>query len=166
VAREALSAELNALVLTKDSTAHPGTKEYLTLVQDCLTELMKGLSKKQVEDFADVANLRNTVGVEPGLKAKWVKALILSCQFSFSASRQADKHFVNVAKKFTEDVYKQMGVKIFMLVGYQNTEGDIVRAKCVSCSLLCFTLLIDCQGGNGYICANQQAILSNLQKGW
>jgi hypothetical protein len=166
VVKEALSAELNALILTKDPTAHPGTKDYLKLVQDCLTELIKGLSKKQLEDFADVANVRNTVGVEPGLKAKWVQQFISLFQFSSSASRQADKHFIGIAKKFTEDVYKQMGVKVFMLVGYQNTEGDLVRAKFVSPSWLHFTLLSHCQGGNGYIRTNQQAILSNLQKGW
>ncbi len=51
-------------------------------------------------------------------------------------SRQADKHFINVAKKFTEEIYKQMGVKVFMLVGYQNTEGDLVRAKLVYLSHL------------------------------
>lgn len=144
MAKEALSAELNALILTKNSSAYPGTKDYLKLVQDCLTELVNGLSQKQVQQYADVATVRNTVGVHPDLKAKWVQPLILLCQFSFSASRQADKHFVNVAKKFTEDVYKQMGVKVFMLVGYQNTEGGLVRTKCVSLSLLHFTLLIDC----------------------
>jgi hypothetical protein len=166
VAKEALSAELNALILTKDPTAHPGTKDYLKLVQDCLTELVKGLSKKQVEEFEDLATLRNTVGVAPDLKARWVQLLILLCQFPFSASRQADKHFVNFAKKFTEDIYKQMGVKVFMLVGYQNTEGELVRTKCVSLSLLHLTFLMHCQGGNRYIYSHQQAILSNLQKGW
>jgi hypothetical protein len=70
VAREALSSELNALVLTKDSTAHPGTKAYLILVQDCLTELVKGLSDKQRQQFEDLAALRNSVGVAPDLKAK------------------------------------------------------------------------------------------------
>jgi hypothetical protein len=70
VAKEALSAELNELVLTKDATAHPGTREYLKLVQDCLTELLKGLTKKQFEEFAALATLRNDVGVEPDLKAK------------------------------------------------------------------------------------------------
>jgi len=70
VAKEALSAQLNALILTKDSTAYPGTKKYLRFLQDSLTELVEGLSKKQAEQFADVATVRNTVGVEPALKAK------------------------------------------------------------------------------------------------
>jgi hypothetical protein len=84
VAKEALSAELNDLILTKDSTAHPGTKEYLIHVQDCLTELLKGLTKKQFEEFAALATLRNTVGVESDLKAKWVQPFILFCQNSDS----------------------------------------------------------------------------------
>jgi hypothetical protein len=70
VAKEALSAELNALILTKDPTAQPGTKAYLKLVQDCLTELVKDLSKQQVKAFEDVVTVRNTVGVDPDLKAK------------------------------------------------------------------------------------------------
>jgi hypothetical protein len=79
VAKEAMSDELNALVLARDSTAHPGTTDYLKHVQDCLTDLVKGLSKKQAQDFAEVAALRNRVGVDPGLKAKWVLPTILSC---------------------------------------------------------------------------------------
>jgi hypothetical protein len=59
-----------------------------------------------------------------------------------------------------------MGVKVFMLVGYENTEGELIRAKFVSYSLICFTLLIDCQGRNGYICTVPQAILSHLQEVW
>jgi hypothetical protein len=166
VAKEALSAELDARILTKDSSATRGTGSYLTHHNHCLTELMNGLSEQQVERFEGVAHLRNTVGVDPILKAKYVQLFTLSCQFSFSVSRQADKHFVKVAKKFTEDVYKQMGVKVFMLVGYQNTEGDLVRAKCVSHSSVCFMLLIDFQGGNRYVHTKSQAILANLQKSW
>jgi hypothetical protein len=37
-----------------------------------------------------------------------------------------------VAKKFMDDVYKQMGVQVFMLVGYMNAEGEVVRAKYVN----------------------------------
>jgi hypothetical protein len=70
VAKEALSAELNALILTKDPNAHPGTKNYLRHVQECLTTLIEGLSKNQVEQFENLALLRNTAGVAPDLKAK------------------------------------------------------------------------------------------------
>jgi hypothetical protein len=40
---------------------------------------------------------------------------------------------VKVAKQFMDLAYKQMGVHVFMLVGYKNSEGDAVRAKCVDC---------------------------------
>jgi len=44
-------------------------------------------------------------------------------------SRQADKNFAKVAKKFMDEAYKQMGVHVFMLVGYRNADGDMVKAK-------------------------------------
>jgi hypothetical protein len=46
--------------------------------------------------------------------------------------RLADKNFVKLAKKFMDNAYKQMGVHIFMMVGYHNSEGDVVRTKCVA----------------------------------
>ena len=76
MAKEALSAELDAHILTKDPNAIRGTGSYLTHHQDCLTELIEGLSKTQIQQFEDVANLRNTVGVDPLLKAKWVQPFI------------------------------------------------------------------------------------------
>jgi hypothetical protein len=68
-----------------------------------------------------------------------------------------------VAKKFTDDIYKQMGVQVFMLVGYRNSEGDFVRSKYVSGSPVIYcTILISCQGGDGYIHANKDAIHASL----
>jgi hypothetical protein len=42
-----------------------------------------------------------------------------------------------------EDAYKQMGVQVFMLVGYKNADGDVVRAKYAKTfSLLCTAILM------------------------
>ena len=30
-----------------------------------------------------------------------------------------------------DEAYKQMGVHVFMLVGYRNADGDVVKAKYV-----------------------------------
>jgi hypothetical protein len=38
-----------------------------------------------------------------------------------------------------DTVYKQMGVHVFMLVGYMNSEGDAVRSKYVYCLDLCMS---------------------------
>jgi hypothetical protein len=73
VVKEQMSDEVDALVLEKDPRAIRGSKDYLTLVQDCLTEVIKGLSKEKVKEFADLADLWNAVGVDPDLKAKWVE---------------------------------------------------------------------------------------------
>jgi hypothetical protein len=73
VVKEQMSDEVDALVLEKDPRATRGSKNYLTLVQDCLTEVIEGLSKEKVKEFADLADLRNTVGVDPDLKAKSVE---------------------------------------------------------------------------------------------
>jgi hypothetical protein len=92
-----------------------------------------GLSKDKAQEFEEVAALRNSVGVQPDLKAKWVQPSFLWIKSDLHlSSRQADKNFVNVAKKFMDDIFKQMGVQVFMLVGYQNSEGDVVRSKYVS----------------------------------
>jgi len=72
VVKDKMSDELNALILTKDSSAHPGTTQYLTLLQQCLTNLINSLSKERTQEFEDLATLRNSVGVDGDLKAKWV----------------------------------------------------------------------------------------------
>lgn len=40
---------------------------------------------------------------------------------------------MKVAKQFMDLAYKQMGVHVFMLVGYRDSEGNAVKAKCVDC---------------------------------
>jgi len=82
-------------------------------------------------------------------------------------SRQADKHFAKIAKKFTDLVYKQMGVQVFMLVGYQNSEGDFVRSKYVFMSSpLYFEMLTSCQSGNQYPFTNKEQVHIHLQQSW
>jgi hypothetical protein len=36
---------------------------------------------------------------------------------------------MDTAQKFMQDVQKNMGVHVFMLIGYKNEEGKIVKAK-------------------------------------
>jgi hypothetical protein len=68
-----MSDEVDAAVLAKDPGAKRGTKDYLMLVQDCLTSVMEGLSKEQLKEFADLADLRNAEGVDVNVKATWVE---------------------------------------------------------------------------------------------
>jgi hypothetical protein len=46
-----------------------------------------------------------------------------------SFTRIASKQFHSTAKKFLLDVSKNMGVHVFMLVGYRNESGEVVKAK-------------------------------------
>jgi hypothetical protein len=70
VVKQQMSAELNALILEKDSMAHPGTALYLRYMQDCLTQLMDGLSKEKTKEFADLADQWNSAGAKPSIQAK------------------------------------------------------------------------------------------------
>jgi hypothetical protein len=47
-------------------------------------------------------------------------------------NRQAAKHLGDVAHKFIQDLERQMGVHIFMLVGYKDQEGRMCRTKSVT----------------------------------
>jgi hypothetical protein len=94
VVREKMSDEVDALVLEQDPGAKRGSKDYLTLVQDCITTVIEGLSKEKLKEFSDLADLRNAEGVDVDLKAKWVQLyspchiLILNWRESHQASRQ------------------------------------------------------------------------------
>jgi hypothetical protein len=68
-----MSDEVDALVLEKDPGAKHRSKDYLKLVQDCLTSVIEGLSKEKVQEFADLADLRNAEGIDVNLQAKWVQ---------------------------------------------------------------------------------------------
>ena len=69
--------------------------------------------------------------------------------------RKADKYFAKFAKDFMDKAYKQMGVHVFMFVGYRNSDGDFVRSKYDrSPSTLSVKHLIFCQNGNRHCCAS------------
>jgi hypothetical protein len=70
VVREKMSDDVDAAILEKDPGAKRGTKDYLMLVQDCLTSVIEGLSKEQLKEYADLADVRNAEGVDVELKAK------------------------------------------------------------------------------------------------
>ena len=67
-----MSAELNGLILQKDPAALPGSKGYMTHIQECLTTLVKGLSEQQQEEFAALAQEWNTAGVDIDKQAKCI----------------------------------------------------------------------------------------------
>lgn len=51
--------------------------------------------------------------------------------FSLSFQSLADDKFGTHAEQFMTHVKKQMGVHVFMMIGYKNEKGEMVRAKCV-----------------------------------
>jgi hypothetical protein len=43
----------------------------------------------------------------------------------------AEQRFAGLAEKFLKDVFQQMGVRIFMMIGYQDQSGKMLRSKYV-----------------------------------
>jgi hypothetical protein len=41
----------------------------------------------------------------------------------------AHQKFGGLAEEFLTFVERQMGVEVFMLIGYKNQQGEVVRAK-------------------------------------
>jgi hypothetical protein len=81
VVKEQMSDEVDALVLKKNPEARRGTKDYLVLVQDCLTTLIDGLSKEKKKELTSLAEEWNSTGVDPDIKAKSVQQCpVLSIQ--------------------------------------------------------------------------------------
>jgi hypothetical protein len=70
VVRQEMGADLNALILKRDPTALPGSSVYLRHVQECLTELVDGLSKDKAKEFASLAIEWNSGGVDAHTQAK------------------------------------------------------------------------------------------------
>lgn len=68
--KQEMSAELDALILQKDSAALPGTTGYMRHVQECLTVLVKKLSKEKEKEFAALAHQWNVAGVDEDKQAK------------------------------------------------------------------------------------------------
>jgi hypothetical protein len=46
--------------------------------------------------------------------------------------RLADQQFGVFAEKFMKKAQQQMGVHVFMMIGYKNEKGEILRSKWVS----------------------------------
>jgi hypothetical protein len=43
----------------------------------------------------------------------------------------AEQKFASLAEKFLKDAFHQMGVHIFMMIGYQDQNGKMLRSKYV-----------------------------------
>jgi hypothetical protein len=54
---------------------------------------------------------------------------------------RATKDFGKTAVKFMKDVDQQMGVKIFMMFGYEDEDGILIKGKYVPL-LLCYTICL------------------------
>jgi hypothetical protein len=44
-------------------------------------------------------------------------------------NRRATEELGKVMKKFADEVEEQMGVKVFILAGYRDVEGEVTRTK-------------------------------------
>jgi hypothetical protein len=53
----------------------------------------------------------------------------------------ADQKFGAFADKFMKKAQQQMGVHVFMMIGYKNEKGEILRSKWVSFYIPCACLL-------------------------
>jgi len=134
VVKEKKSDEVDALVLEKDPAATRGTEGYLTHLQHCITTVIEGLTEEETMEFEDLADQWNAKGVDPDIQARWVQPSSLYFIHMLNWRRQADKHMAKFAKDFMETAYKQMGVHVFMLLGWENSEGALVRTK-YACNL-------------------------------
>jgi hypothetical protein len=45
--------------------------------------------------------------------------------------RRATQELGTVIKRFTDELEEQMGVKLFILAGYRDAEGEVTRTKSV-----------------------------------
>ena len=159
--------KFDALVLEKDPAATRGTEGYLTHLQHCITTVIEGLTEEETMEFEDLADQWNAKGVDPDIQARWVQPSSFYFIHVLNWRRQADKHMVKFAKDFMETAYKQMGVHVFMLLGWENSEGALVRTKyACNLSVLFFRYLICCQGGNGHTPTSQGAVHRHIQYIW
>jgi hypothetical protein len=55
--------------------------------------------------------------------------------------RFADQKFGVFAERFLKKAQQQMGVHIFMMIGYKNEKGVMLRSKWVLLSVACHPLL-------------------------
>ena len=171
VVKEKKYKELNARILRKDPTADPGTKQYMAVVNKTLSGMIGKLSEEEKKEYQEIADQRNAEGVDPELKARCVHHdLSKSCRCSKLDTSQADKYLVQTAKDFMSMAYEQMGVHVFMMLGYPNKEGEWVRFKYVLSHIsACFgdIQLICCsQDGNRHTDARQGTVHQHIQQSW
>jgi hypothetical protein len=70
VVMKEMSEDVNAAILRKNSTAHPGTRQYLRHLQDCITQVVGCLNKEKRKEFEGLAAAWNAAGVDADLQAK------------------------------------------------------------------------------------------------
>lgn len=167
VFKEKKYEELNARILKKDPTAEPGTKQYISVVNKALSGMIGKLSEEEKKEYQEIADQRNAEGVDPELKARCVHHnFSKSCRCSKLDTSQADRYLVQAAKDFMDMAYEQMGVHVFMLLGYPNKDGEWIRFKYVhsqiSASLGDIQLICSCQDRNRHTNARQGTVHQDI----
>jgi hypothetical protein len=171
VVKEEKYEELNARILKKDPAANPGTPGYMRLVNKVLSRMIRKLSEEERVEYQKIADQRNVEGVDVELKARCVHHdLSKPCRCSKSDASQAEKYLVKAAKEFMDKAYQQMGVHVFMMLGYPNKDGEWVRFKYVLSQISAYfggiQLMCCCQDGNRHNDARQGTVHPDIQQSW
>jgi hypothetical protein len=130
VVQHTMKDQIDALIADKTYGAQPGSDTYIGVYQKTCSDVVKGLTPAQLEQCEKLAEEWNTTAPNASTQALCVHRV---SQFIIALSNMTDRlahdKFGPVALQFMKQAKKQMGVHIFMMVGYKNEQGQMLRAK-------------------------------------
>lgn len=96
------------------SGAAPGSQEYLKYYQPALTAVVNNLTEEKQTEYEETAEEWTKTGPPPEVQ-----------QANFGRSGEV------AARQFATEMFRQMGVRVFILGGFKNADGAPTVWECV-----------------------------------
>lgn len=131
VVRIKLADQINAEVVSRVANATNGSHPFLSHYPQTLTDFVNGLTDAEKEEYQKIAEEWNQGDIPSDVQKKQVSRKLiryLKCLYRL-VHRNAKKGVGKKCVKFVDEMEKQMGAKVFLLVGYQDENGDPITAR-------------------------------------
>ena len=103
---------------------------YLKFHTSAKSAIIQELDDETREEYEQLVDEWNYKRVPEDVKRRQVPPIqITLLLLTENLGRRATEELGTVIKRFTDELEEQMGVKLFVLAGYRDLEGEVARTK-------------------------------------
>ena len=129
VVRAERKEELERLI-RKNSGARPGSKAYFSKYQKSLSEMCAKLTEEERQHYEELAEDWSKRGPPEDVKRKYVSSPFVGDIIRLMANpRMAETKSGELLSRLSKQMFRDYGVRMFVLYGYKDTRDQTCVAK-------------------------------------